>query len=66
MTTASADDGEKTLKEMTGGSTDGHLTVAPEDIGHTISDAEHAFTDMMKFYVPVQMASGSDVPTDTV
>ena len=34
MTTASADDGEKMLKEMTGGSTDGHLTVAPEDIGH--------------------------------
>ncbi|NCF16023.1 MAG: hypothetical protein GWP62_11980 [Gammaproteobacteria bacterium] len=66
MTTVSADDGEKTLKEMTGGSTDGHLTVAPEDIGHTISDAEHAFTDMMKFYVPVQLASGGDEATENV
>ena len=65
-TTASADDGEKTLKEMSGGSTDGHLTVEPDDIGHDFSDAEHAFTDMMKFYVPVQMASGDDEPTDTV
>ena len=66
MTTVSADDGEKTLKEMTGGSTDGHLTVAPEDIGHTFSDAEHAFTDMMKFYVPVQMANGEVDPTEQV
>jgi hypothetical protein len=66
FTTANADDGEKTQKEMTGGSTDGHLTVAPEDIGHTLADAEHAFTDMMKFYVPVQMASGDDEPTDNV
>ena len=56
--TASADDGEKTLKEMTGGSTDNQLTVSPMEIGHTVSDAEHAFIDMMKFYVPSQDASG--------
>ena len=58
MTTASADDGEKTLKEMTGGNTDNQLTVLPEAIGHNVSDAEHAFIDMMKFYVPSQAASG--------
>ena len=58
MTTASADDGEKTLKEMSGGNADNQLTVSPESIGHTVSDAEHAFIDMMKFYVPSQAASG--------
>ena len=57
-TTASADDGEKTLKEMTGGNTDNQLNVSPLDIGHHVSDAEHAFIDMMKFYVPSQDASG--------
>ena len=57
-TTVSADDGEKTLKEMTGGNTDNQLTVLPEVIGHNVSDAEHAFIDMMKFYVPSQAASG--------
>ena len=57
-TSASADDGEKTLKEMTGGNTDNQLEVTPGDIGHTVSDAEHAFIDMMKFYVPSQAASG--------
>ncbi len=56
MTTASADDGDKTLKEMSGGNADNQLEVSPADIGHTVSDAEHAFTDMMKFYVPVSDA----------
>ena len=64
MTTASADDGEKTLKEMSGGNADNQLTVLPEDIGHTVSDAEHAFIDMMKFYVPSQAASGLIGPVD--
>ena len=58
-TTASADDGEQVLKEMTGGNTDNQLTVLPEKIGHTVSDAEHAFIDMMKFYVPSQLADGT-------
>jgi len=61
-----ADDGDKTLKEMTGGNADNQLTVKPEDIGHTVSDAEHAFIDMMKFYVPAQLASGDIEPTDQV
>ena len=59
---ASADDGEKTLKRMTGGNTDNQLTVLPEEIGHQVSDAEHAFIDMMKFYVPAQKADGTLLP----
>jgi len=51
---------------MSGGNADNQLTVQPEDIGHTVADAEHAFIDMMKFYVPVQMASGGDEPTEQV
>ena len=58
-TTASADDGAKTLKRMTGGNTENQLSVTPEEIGHQVADAEHAFIDMMKFYVPAQMASGA-------
>ena len=58
-TTASADDGAKTLKRMTGGNTENQLSVTPEDVGHQVADAEHAFIDMMKFYVPAQMASGA-------
>ncbi len=61
---ASADDGEKTLKDMTGGNIDNQLEVLPEDIGHHVSDAEHAFIDMMKFYVPSQAASGLIGPVD--
>ena len=56
--TARADDGEKTIKEMTGGNADIQLDVTPEDIGAHVADAEHAFIDMMKFYVPSQAASG--------
>ena len=61
---ASADDGEKTLKDMTGGNIDNQLEVLPVDIGHHVSDAEHAFIDMMKFYVPSQAASGLIGPID--
>ena len=61
--TASADDGEKTLKRMTGGNIDNQLTVLPGDIGHQVSDAEHAFIDMMRFYVPAQTADGTLLPT---
>ena len=43
---------------MTGGNTDNQLTVLPEDVFEEVSHAEHAFTDMMKFYVPSQAASG--------
>ena len=57
MTTASADDGEKVLKRMT--PNDPQLTVAPEEVGLTVAESEHAFIDMMKFYVPAQMASGA-------
>jgi len=56
---AGADDGQQVLKRMTGGSIDNQLTVLPEDIDHHVSDAEHAFTDMMRFYVPMQSASGA-------
>jgi hypothetical protein len=57
--TAIADDGTKVLKRMNGGSTGNQLTVLPEDVGQHVSEAEHAFTDMMKFYVPMQAASGA-------
>lgn len=55
---AVADDGEQTLKRMTGGNIDNQLTVLPEDVGLHISETEHAFTDYMKFYVPSQAANG--------
>ena len=58
---ASADDGEKTLKMM---SRNAKVTVEPEDVGLTISESEHAFIDMMKFYVPAQAASGDVLPVD--
>ena len=65
---AVADDGEKVLKRMTGGNTDNQLTVRPSDIGETVSHAEHAFTDMMKFYVPSQacLLYTSDAADDSV
>jgi len=50
-----ADDGAITSKDMSHNS---KLTVEPEDIGLHVSEAEHAFIDMMKFYVPMQAASG--------
>lgn len=52
---AFADDGEKILKDM---SHNAKVTVTPEEVGVPTSEAEHAFTDMMKFYVPSQAASG--------
>ena len=52
---ASADDGEKVLKQM---SRNADVTVTPEEVGVLTSESEHAFTDMMKFYVPSQQASG--------
>ena len=57
--TASADDGEKTLKEMTVGNVDPQLAVTPGEVGAPYADAEHAFIDMMKFYVPAQAANGT-------
>ena len=54
-----ADDGEMLSKAMTGGNTDNQLTMLPEDVGLHVSEAEHAFTGMMKFYVPAQQASGA-------
>ena len=62
--TSVADDGDKVLKRVTGGNTVNQLTVLPEEVGLHLSEAEHAFTDMMKFYVPAQKADGSLVPTD--
>jgi len=61
---AFADDGEQTLKRMTGGNIDNQLNVLPEDVGLHVSEAEHAFTDMMKFYVPAQAASGLLTPLE--
>jgi hypothetical protein len=63
-TAASADDGEINNKRMTGGNTDNQLTVLPEDVLENVSHAEHAFIDMMKFYVPSQAASGVVGPID--
>ena len=59
--TASADDGDKTLKMM---SRNAKVTVEPADVGLTISESEHAFIEMMKFYVPAQAASGEVVLVD--
>ena len=63
-TAASADDRKITTKRLTGGSTDNKLTVLPEDVLEDVSHAEHAITDMMKFYVPAQLASGDLVDPD--
>ena len=56
-----ADDGAITSKRM---SRNAKLTVEPEDIGLHVAEAEHAFIDMMKFYVPAQAASGEVAPVD--
>ncbi|MGD8784744.1 MAG: choice-of-anchor O protein, partial [Thioalkalispiraceae bacterium] len=50
-----ADDGDRTIKSM---SRNTQLTVLPEEVGVPTAEAEHAFIDMMKFYVPSQQASG--------
>ena len=50
VTPAYADDGEKVLKSV---SKEGGTTEGP------IPEAEHAFTSMMKFYVPLQAADGT-------
>jgi len=59
--TAGADDGDKTLKMM---SRNAKVTVEPADVGLTLSESEHAFIEMMKFYVPAQAASGEVVLVD--
>ena len=59
--TASADDGEKVLKRM---SHNAKVTVTPEEVGVPVSESEHAFIDMMKFYVPSQAASGMPLQVD--
>ena len=53
---AVADDGAKINKRM---SQNLKLTVLPEEVGVPTTEAEHAFIDMMKFYVPAQAASGT-------
>jgi hypothetical protein len=45
---------------------DQQLTVSPDEVGLTVSESEHAFIDMMKFYVPGQLASGGTDPSDQV
>ncbi len=54
---AFSDDGAINNKNM---SRNAKLTVTPEEVGETISEAEHAFIDTMKFYVPMQSASGDN------
>lgn len=53
-----ADDGELVRKSMSKESGNPALAVVPE--------AEHAFIDMMKFYVPSQASSGDLLPVDYV
>jgi hypothetical protein len=62
--TSIADDGDKVLKRMTGGSIDNQLNVLPADVGLNVSEAEHVFTQMMRFYVPAQKADGSFAPIE--
>ena len=64
MTTASADDGEKTKKLMSHNLDTHLLTVTPAEVGLDVAEAEHAVIDMMQFYVPMQRASGSIDETD--
>ncbi|MDQ2090859.1 choice-of-anchor O protein [Marimonas arenosa] len=60
-----ADDGDKVLKRLTGGNIDNQLTVLPEDVfGGHIAEAEHAYTDVLKFFVPTQRASGLQEPVE--
>ena len=53
---ASADDGAITNKNMS--RTIQVPTFDQEIVNNKVSEAEHAFTDMMGFYVPAQAASG--------
>jgi len=53
---ALADDGEINNKSMS--RTINVPTFDQEIVNNALSEAEHAFTDMMKFYVPAQAASG--------
>jgi len=60
-----ADDGENTIKRLTGTRVDNQLTVQPDEVfGSEIPEAEHAFTDMLQFYVPTQRASGLVEPIE--
>ena len=55
-----ADDGAITNKSM---SKNIHVPTFEQDVvNEQIPEAEHAFTDFMKFYVPAQKASGELLP----
>ena len=56
---AFADDGETTVKVL---SNNADVTVTPEEVGVPTSETDHAFIDMMQFYVPSQQASGELLP----
>ncbi len=59
---ASADDGAITNKNMS--RTIKVPTFDQDIVNSAVSEAEHAFTDMMGFYVPAQAASGLVGPID--
>ena len=59
---ANADDGAITNKQM---SRTIKVPIFDQDIvNEALPEAEHAFTDMMEFYVPAQKASGAPAGTD--
>ena len=58
---ALADDGELVRKSMA----PSEGTAPPVPAGY-IAEAEHAFIDMMRFYVPMQAAAGTVAPLDYV
>ena len=58
---AFADDGQLVRKKMT----PSQGTAPPVPAGH-IAEADHAFIDMMKFYVPSQAANGTVLPSDYI
>ncbi len=60
--TVGADDGAITNKSMS--KNINVPTFEQEVVNEQISEAEHAFTDFMKFYVPSQAASGLVEPVD--
>ena len=57
---AGADDGDKVLKRMTGPE---NITPDVTISGH-LPEAEHAFSGMMQFYVPMQAANGTVEPLE--
>ncbi|MGD8803338.1 MAG: hypothetical protein PVG12_09145, partial [Gammaproteobacteria bacterium] len=59
--TSSADDGELVRKSMSPSSG----TAPPVPEGY-VAEAEHAFIDMMKFYVPSQASNGTILPIDYI